>query len=196
VKEYIVTKMIRFGVVALVLLMATGVRAQGDSQAQEAKPRAIPVKIQLLLSRYQGEKKISSVPYVLWVTANTETRGVSMTNLRMGVKIPIATAPGAGTYQYQDVGTNIDCLAQIMGDGTFRVGLTVSDSSVYFAEKDKPQGVPQQVIPTGPTVPTFRSFTSNFSILLRDGQTAQYTSATDQVSGEVLKIDATLNVLM
>jgi hypothetical protein len=43
--------------------------------------------------------------------------------------------------------------------------------------------------------PVLRSFTSNFTILLRDGQTAQYTTATDQVSGEVLKIDATLNVL-
>jgi hypothetical protein len=43
--------------------------------------------------------------------------------------------------------------------------------------------------------PAFRNFTSNFSILLKDGQTAQYASATDPVSGETLKVDATINVL-
>jgi hypothetical protein len=32
-------------------------------------------------------------------------------------------------------------------------------------------------------------------MVLRDGQTAQSTSATDPISGEVLKIDVTLNVV-
>jgi len=40
-----------------------------------------------------------------------------------------------------------------------------------------------------------RSFNSSFQVLLRDGQTNQYTSATDPVTGEVTKIDVTLNVL-
>ena len=44
-------------------------------------------------------------------------------------------------------------------------------------------------------IPAFRNFTSNFNILLKDGQTAQYASATDPVSGETLKVDVTLNVL-
>ncbi len=44
-------------------------------------------------------------------------------------------------------------------------------------------------------VPAFRNFTSNFSILLKDGQTAQYASATDPVSGETLRVDVTVNVL-
>jgi len=44
-------------------------------------------------------------------------------------------------------------------------------------------------------VPAFRSFTSSFNLLLKDGQAAQQTSATDPVSGEVLKIDVTVTVL-
>ena len=44
-------------------------------------------------------------------------------------------------------------------------------------------------------MPAFRNFTSNFNILLKDGQTAQYASATDPVSGETLKVDVTINVL-
>jgi hypothetical protein len=44
-------------------------------------------------------------------------------------------------------------------------------------------------------MPMFRSFNSSFQALLRDGQTTQYVSATDPVSGEVMKIDVTLNLL-
>ena len=46
-----------------------------------------------------------------------------------------------------------------------------------------------------PDVPSFRNFNSAFTALLRDGQTMQYTSATDPVSGEVMKIDVTAAVM-
>ncbi len=108
----------------------------------------------------------------------------------MGVKIPVFSGgANSGAYNYQDVGTNIDCTVSTPPDGGYKVNLTVADSSVYFPDRDK--GQPS----TTTTPPAFRSFTSTFIILLRDGQTGQYTSATDQASGEVLKIDATLNVL-
>lgn len=192
------TKMIRFGAAALVLVMTAGVAAQEKPVAKQT-----PLKIQLVLSRYQGEKKLSNLPYVMWLTATEPGASPDQTRLRMGVQVPVmstvfvspgpdkpATVPQT-SYNYRDVGTNIDCYARTMGDGTYKVSLTVSDSSVYFPDKDKPQ----PGSPTIPMGPSFRSFTSNFNILLRDGQTAQYTTATDQVSGEVLKIDATLNVL-
>ena len=76
----------------------------------------------------------------------------------------------------------------------YKITLTVNDSSIYFPDPARPSaGVPPPANDTTP--PAIRSFTSNFSILLRDGQTGLYTSAVDQASGEVLKIDATLNVL-
>jgi hypothetical protein len=195
-----VTKTARFGVAALVLVITAAVGAQEPKPALSVtatSPKVVQtsVKIQLVLSRYLGEKKLSSLPYLLWVTAASDLGRTDRTNLRMGVKIPvmstvIAASGASPSYSYQDVGTNIDCTAQVIGDGTFKVNLTVSDTSIYFPDKDK-----GQAIPTSPSIPSFRSFTSNFSILLRDGQTAQYTTATDQVSGEVLKIDATLTVL-
>jgi hypothetical protein len=168
---------------------APSAAAQEKPAAATLKPPQVPLRIQLVLSRYQGDKKLSSVPYVLIVTSN-EPR----TSLRMGVSIPIPTGGGAaGGYNYRDVGTNIDCSASTAADGAYKVWLTVSDSSVYFSDRDRlaPGQVPVNIA----SPPSLRSFTSNFTILLRDGQTAQYTSATDQVSGEQLKIDATLNVL-
>jgi hypothetical protein len=190
--------MIQFGAAALVVMMTASVGAQ-DKPAPSAQDRPaaspapprpqIPVKIQLVLSRYQGEKKLSSVPYQMWVTTY---EGPS--RLRMGVKIPVYAGGGAGAYSYQDVGTNIDCAVVINPDGMYKVNLTLNDSSIYFPDPARPNtGIPPPTNDTTP--PAIRSFTSTFNILLRDGQTGQYTSAVDQASGEVLKIDATLNVL-
>ena len=50
--------------------------------------------------------------------------------------------------------------------------------------------------PTGAGgMPAFQSFSSSMSVILKDGQSAQYTTATDKVSGEVIKVDVTLNVI-
>lgn len=154
-----------------------------------AQDRAlVPLKVQLVVSRHNGDKKISSLPYTLWVSAN----GRITTSVRMGVQVPIAssmiTKEGAvPSYSYRDVGTNIDCLAQSQADGFFVLEIKLNDSSVSFDPKE-----------SGPTlkgIPAFRNFTSNFNILLKDGQTAQYASATDPLSGETVKVDVTLNVL-
>jgi hypothetical protein len=43
--------------------------------------------------------------------------------------------------------------------------------------------------------PWFQSFRTNQTMILKDGQTTQYTTAADNVSGEVVKIDMTLTVV-
>jgi hypothetical protein len=73
---------------ALVLLTIMPVAAQ-EAQPAQANARsgaAVPLKVSLVFSRYQGDKKISSVPYTLWVTANE-----SRTSLRMGTLIRVAS---------------------------------------------------------------------------------------------------------
>jgi type II/III secretion system protein len=147
----------------------------------------VPLKVTLVFARYQGEKKLSSVPYTLFLTANLNER----TSLRVGNQVPVTTAvftgggPPQSSYNYKDVGTNIDCTAQTASDGYYRVTLTVQDSSVAYAEGDA-------AARSAP--PTFRSFSSTVNILVRDGQTVQYTSAADAISGQVVKLDATVNV--
>ena len=154
--------------------------------AQESSP-LVPLKVQLVVSRYAADKKVSSLPYTLWVTANDK----KPTSVRMGVQVPYATTTISGTgetqsYSYRDVGTNIDCLAVGQADGLFSLDITLNDSSVGFDSKESQ---------TLKGAPAFRNFKSNFNILLKDGQTAQYASATDPVNGETLKLDVTLNVL-
>ena len=183
----------------MVLVAAAGLAAQeptpGPSQTRPSG-QLVPLKVSLVLSRYQGEKKVSSVPYVLWVTANNPER----TSLRMGNQIPVTSTVFGATagerpqtsYNYKDVGTNIDCTSSTAADGYFKLNLTVTDSSVYFPDRTDPTLNTPATSAIG--VAAFRSFNSSFFILIRDGQTVQYTSATDQVTGQVIKIDATVNV--
>jgi hypothetical protein len=72
----------------------------------------------------------------------------------------------------------------------YRLQFTIEDSSVHLDPGQK-SGSPAVIN----DYPSFRSFRTNFSALLRDGQTTQHTSATDPVSGEVMKVDVTLNVM-
>jgi type II/III secretion system protein len=170
----------------------TGVGGQPAAPQNKPAPSApISLKVSLVFSRYQAEKKISSVPHTLWVTTGDRT------SLRLGTQIPVPTIvlkEGTGTvpsYNYKDVGTNIDCSATALPDGAYRLNITITDSSVYYPDQTD-AAVRSTVSLTG--APAFRNFNSTFTIVLKDGQTGQSTSVTDPVSGQVIKLDATINV--
>jgi hypothetical protein len=159
--------------------------------------RQVPLKVQLTLTRLLGEKKVSSVPYMLGVLTNAQK-----TSLRLGVSVPVtqtvfgpkseggqANIPQI-SYTYRDVGTNIDCQAQDVGNGSFNLIITVEDSAILL---DPPAESAEQK-KTVRDIPAFRSFRATFAMVLRDGQTMQYASATDPVSGELMKVDVTLNL--
>jgi hypothetical protein len=193
-------------VFAFALASTALVRTQDKPAPAQSKPAAqsTPLKIQVVISRYQGEKKVSSLPYSLTVTGgggridpNAGASFIGRANLRMGAKIPIAAttfAPAAGdakagtiqSFNYQDVGTNIDCEVWAVDD-RFRVQIAVDDSSVYPDDKDLPGTVKGNA--------SFRTFRASDSMLLRDGGSGQFTTATDKVSGETVRVDVTLTVV-
>jgi len=164
--------------------------------ARGAKAAAIPLEVQIVLSRYQGEKRVSSMPYVMAVNANGE-RG----SLNMGAEVAIPNSTFVPTdpskpqpivsFNYRPIGTSIVCGAITTAEeGRFELNISVDDSSVYLKE-DSSAGSPSAVS----NMPAFRSFKSRNTLLLRDGQTRQYTAATDRVSGETIRIDVTLKVV-
>jgi hypothetical protein len=185
----------------LYAIVLTGLAAGAITVAQEkpAAPAAekpsmsTPLKIQVTISRFQGEKKLSSMPYTLSV--NTNNARTEISRLRMGGKVPIMTvaAPvvdgkqiSVGPVTYQDVGTNIDCYASTTDDGRFKVTLTVEDTSVYPED---------QAVSTVRGHPAFRTLVLTNSAVLRDGQSSQFTTATDKVSGETVRIDVMISVV-
>jgi hypothetical protein len=164
-------------------------KAASTAPAPTAAAPTVPLRIQVVISRYEGDKKISSLPYVLSVTAGRTA------TLRMGTKVPVESTSytpiatgGAGvnpltSYTYSDVGTNIDCGTTALDDGRFKLELTVEDSSV----EDQARGAIDR--------PSFRSFRGQNSLVLKDGQTTQFTTAVDKVSGVVTKVDVLLTVV-
>jgi Sigma-70 region 2 len=160
--------------------------------------RLVPLSVDVTVTRFQGEKKISSMPYMLAVNAN-KLGQAGPALLRMGAKVPVSTiaappgnaagptGPLAGPVNYQDIGTNIDCTAKVVEEG-FELRVSVSDTSVYASIQDK-------ATPTVGDMPVFRSFQSTNTLVLKDGQSREFTAATDRVSGEVIRIAVTLRVV-
>jgi hypothetical protein len=152
-------------------------------------PEAVtPLKVQVVIGRYQGEKKLSSMPYTLTMNAGGHA------NIRMGTKIPIVMlamtnvpkdVPAGGPIQYQDVGTNIDCSTTEVEGGRYALTISIDDSSVY--PDDQAGGAKGN--------PSFRSFRAGNTMVLKNGETGQFTSATDKVTGETVKVDVTLTVV-
>jgi hypothetical protein len=69
----------------------------------------------------------------------------------------------------------------------FRVEVTLEESSVYMGDKS---------LTLAPlTAPAFRTFKLTNNVVLKDGQTTQVTSAADPLTGDVVRVDLTLNVV-
>jgi Bacterial type II and III secretion system protein len=191
VKSYLVA-----AAAVLVVALGTPGRAQEQKPSTSTAPTTMPntLRVQLTVSRYQGEKKISSLPYTMTIHADERNRNVGRANIRLGTQVPITTmsrasgdanAPMVPTVQYRDVGTNIDCIATALEDGRFRLDLTVEDSSVETAA----------AVGGTPTNPAFKSFRTNDSLLLRDTQSAEFSTATDKVNGDVWKVNVALTIV-
>jgi hypothetical protein len=193
---------------ALLLFVAPAAKAQDKPAAETPAPEAIvPAKLQVVLTEYDGTKKISSMPYsipiVLKVSALTSS-------LRLGVRVPVnttASKTGENSLQYVDVGTNIDVsdidyrLNHVLATpGRFTIELRIDRSSLYVPSRDKDGHIDggkdwTAGEPPPGNEPMIRQFRGNVTLLLRDGQEAEATVATDPLTGRVLKVEATLTVL-
>jgi hypothetical protein len=159
----------------------------------------IPLKVEIVVSRYQGEKKVSSLPYTLTVNANDKYDGELVTaRLRTGATVPVPSfqppkespVQGAmGPVVYKQIGINIDCTARTTDDGRYKVAISIEDTSVY-SDGQTAQGVPKLS-----DIPSFRTFQSSNMVILKDGESSQFTAATDRITGEVTKVDVTMRVV-
>jgi hypothetical protein len=180
-------------------LLLPGLRAQEKPKPAEERRSVTPLRVQIVLSEYEGEKKISSLPYILSV--NADDRGGGRTaSVRLGLRVPvgIGSKDSPSSIQYIDVGTDIDCRAETGEGGRFHLDGTVRRSSIYSSEPDKKPldwtpGDPRP--PATSSQPILRTFSASLNHFVRDGQTIQSTMATDPVSGRILKVEITLNVI-
>jgi len=179
------TKMLSAIVVTAVILTGGATTALAQQTEKAPEPPKIPLKVTVTVSRFDGDKKTASLPFVLWVNAG-DRNGSS---IQMGTEVPVpSTSLTDGkvvqSYTLRSLGTNITCDATAMADGLYRLALSVQDSQVFRQSPANPSGLA-----------SFQSFRSTNAPILKDGQTVQFAVATDKTSGEVIKIDVTLNVV-
>jgi hypothetical protein len=159
-----------------------------DAASDRRGPHGVPLRVQLVITRMQGDKKLASFPYALVVAT-----GGPRTRMRLGIDTPVPVTtlgPPEGerqktSFQYKTVGTNIDCAAASRGEGRYLLSLGVESSSALPGAPGSVEGA----------APLFRRFDTNLELWLRDGETVQAIASTDPVTGEVVKIDVALNVL-
>ena len=154
--------------------------------ATSASRNSIPVKLHITVAKYQGEKKVTSIPFTVSLTDNN-----IWNRIRAGASVPFSRAlvPSSAKipseYNYRELGLSIDSRAVSLPNGAFQVEITASDTSVVPSD---------QPTDGAAGVPVFRTISVASTTVLKDGQTTQLSSATDPISGIGMRIDVTLNV--
>jgi hypothetical protein len=176
-------------------LMALGGPQAPSTPGQNPAAVTTTLKLTVVISRFNGDKKVGSLPFVVMVVPGYDRdHDGSQSNLQMGAEVPMGQTTrtdeknvSSTSWSYRSIGTSLVASSKGANDvGQYSVNLQVNDSQVMSDNPD----VAKSARPA-----SFQNFSSNSRLLLRDGQTVQYTAATDKTSGEVAKLDVTLNVI-
>ena len=203
-------------VMAALAAMVWGVTAAAQEPPPSPRPPSsptnpkqvqnVPLELQVVIARYQGDKRVSSLPYVLSLKSTITSRDFRPglgASLRLGSRVPVRTqvvvpaadgkpATTSNTVNYENVGTNIDAGASALEDGRYEVTITISESSVITDNKlaSDLRGAAGMG-----EYPVFRSYQSTNTLFVKEGQTTQFTAASDRVSGEVVRVEVKLTVV-
>jgi hypothetical protein len=194
-------------------LLCVGLAMAGShAQAQEPRstsaapaPRnAIALKVEVTLSRYQGSKKISSMPYQLIVDAlwnanpNVSGQPAGMSaSLRMGVNVwtgrtamRVDGSTPVSNPEYSYIGTDIDCRADYSENG-YRVWLNVSDSSLMPPATGDATPPAMGIIQNS----AVRRFVVSDLLRVRDGVPMQFSVGTDPISGDTVRAEVIVTAM-
>jgi len=187
----------RLVVLIALAICAAPARSQNTStQANEGSEPVTQLKLQIVFTEMDGAKKISSLPYIVRVPASAHP---TVSKLRVGVRIPIRVSgkdPSGEeiSWQYLDVGTNIDWTAKPLDGGRYQLDLKAVRSMVYTSTTP---GKSVGWSPTDPLPgadPIIGQFSEETELIIRDGQTLQAMLGGDPVTGHVMTMDVTINV--
>jgi hypothetical protein len=186
-------------VLVVALLFSPQLRPQDKPSTESKTPvvvRPTPLKIQIVFTEFEGDKKVKSMPYTSVFAADPGHQPDSI-KLRIGSRVPLFAGKEGGV-QYIDVGTNLDCTADRLEDGRFGLRLALERS---WIQGDVPLPVDHSTEGQAGNSsgqfkePVIGQYKTQEYMIVRDGQTVESTVATDPLNGRVLKIELTLTVL-
>jgi hypothetical protein len=156
-----------------------------------------PIKVQIVFTEFEADKKIKSLPYVMYMNApNSSELRAGWVKFRIGSRLPVYV--GKNEMQYMDVGTNVDARSAYTGDGHVLLQMTLERSWV-----EGEVSVPMMRSDSSPSdlsgghfqEPIVRGFKSELDLKLREGQPVESNMATDPISGRVLKVEISFAVV-
>ena len=168
-----------------------------DKPKQDNKVTSTTLKLQVTFAEHEGEKKLASLPYTFFLQAAEAIPGSPWTKVRTGSRVPVYAGKDGG-LQYLDVGTNIDARGFASGEGRYDISLLLERSWVegdVLVARAKVAGSTPEAVPEPFKEPIIRQFKTELSLAMHDGQTVQTTQAADPLSGRVLTITVTMNVV-
>ena len=156
------------------------------------------LKVQLVFTEFEGDKKLKSLPYTFLVT--THTRDASgEAKVRVGSRVPVYTG-GGQNVTYLDVGTNIDCRAMKVSANEYQIFLSLERSWVDGDVSIPIQGVAASQVGGESHTPQFpqpiiRQYRADLSPIMKDGQSFETNLATDPLSGRTLKVEVSVSTI-
>ena len=182
-----------------ILTLLTGaiaLHAQDRVKSEAKVPPAI-LKVQVTITETEGEKKLVNLPYTFYMRAGEGGPASPWTKVRMGSRVPVYVGKDGG-MQYIDVGTNIDARGLAGEEGRYDLSLNLERSWVegdVAVPVDRPLAQSTDGHSGQFREPVIRQFKTELALTMKDGQTMQSTVATDPLSGKVLAINVTMNVV-
>jgi hypothetical protein len=184
----------------LLLGMFSPMAYSQDKPKVDERPKpevqSAPVKVSIVFTEYEGDKKLKSFPNTLYINAPRSQELHEWTRLRIGSRVPIYI--GKDQVSYLDVGTNIDARAAYTEEGRFLLALTLERSWVEgeaSVPTDKAGASPSETANIRSLQPIIRQFKSEMSMRIREGQPVESTMATDPLSGKVLKVEVSISIV-
>jgi hypothetical protein len=172
-----------------------------ESRDDEFRFMRVSLKVQVVFTEYEGDKKLKSLPYTFLITTRTrETSGAA--KVRVGTRVPIYTggSQNGGQVTYLDVGTNIDCRASVVSTGEYQIFLDLERSWVDGDVAVPIQGVaPSQEGGVAHTPlfhePIVRQYRADLSPVLKEGQSFETSMSTDPLSGRIMKVEVSVSTI-
>jgi len=164
--------------------------AQERPKAEEHVKVLTPIKVQIVFTELDGDKRVSSMPYSFTVVSDERMGGKYSTSIRTGIRVPIETDGKEQKTTYLDIGSNIDCGIETENDSRFHVYLTFERSALY----PNKSGEGEKLVTNPGGNPLVRTFRGSENLILKDGQTSENLVSTDPLNGHTVHVSVTINV--
>ncbi len=166
-------------------------KPSSDTQKEDSARVFATVKVQFVLSEFEGEKKIAALPYTFLMNTEKE-KGLGSPHysnfIRTGVRL--STTPDKdGKMQYIDIGSNVDCALTSDDVGHYLMRFSFERAALAPPARNDNKADPALNYAAGLMLPTFRS---SALVPLKEGQPTEVMTAADPLNGHLYRLTVTV----